>query len=570
MIWRKVSWRNSHRGSTWRAGLRTAGCWLLLACSGAAAAKAPESRPSDAGMAPALEHLLAGEFALQSGQFEQAAAHYEQASLATADAGIAERATRIALMANDLVQAERALARWQRLAPASRDPVGVALQLQLQRREVEPAQATARRLLGFADGWRLLLSLLSQPQADGGATARAALRAAAADPALPTDIEPGLAFAGLARRLGEAQIARAIVDRLDAARPDDARVLLAAAMLDREAGNAAQARQRLDRALALPLAGDLRRTAASELEALGDPAAGARVLAAGPQDDTTYMLRAAWLVDAGDKPGLAALDREIQSVELNPARRLLLGQIAEVRADWAAAERWYRSVESGPQFDRARLRVATALERQDKAAEGADWLRALQREGELDGDAQRDAYLLEAELWARQSDDPKAQDAFARGLAVFEDDPVLLYGRAMQHVRRERIDAGLADLRRILDRKPDHAEALNAYGYTLAEHTQRYAEALAYVEKSNRLQPGSAATLDSLGWIRHKLGDPHAALPLLREAWAREQDPEIAAHLGEVLWVTGARDEARAVWARGRELDPNNKALRQAQEKFEP
>ena len=549
----------------WRKLLRILPCLLLLA-----GAPAWADVPARAGVGPALESLMAGEFALQSGDFERAAALYEQASLASPDPAVAERATRIALMANDLAMARRNLGRWQRRAPDSLDALGVAQQLVLAGRQAGSAQAQARALIKREGGWRTLLGLLSQPVADDGTTARAALRAAIEDPAFPTGIEAGLAFTGLARRLGETALARGLVDRLAAAHPDDARLSVAAATLDREAGATAAARARLDRALALPLPPEVRRSLAGELQALGDPAAAAKVLAAAPQDDATYMLRAAWLYQADDIPGLAELDREIQASGLNPARRLLLGRIAEVRSDWPAAERWYRSVDAGPERDRARLRVAAVLERQGQGAAGANWLRGLQRDAALDGEALRDAYLFEAELWVRQDDDRQALAAFARGLAIFEDDPVLLYGRAMQHVRRERVDAGLADLRRILDVDADNPEALNAYGYTLAEHKQRYAEALPYVEKSNRLRPGSAATLDSLGWIRLKLGEPQRALPLLREAWSREQDAEIAAHLGEVLWLTGAQDEARTVWARGRELDKDNKALRAALEKYQP
>ena len=99
---------------------------------------------------------------------------------------------------------------------------------------------------------------------------------------------------------------------------------------------------------------------------------------------------------------------------------------------------------------------------------------------------------------------------------------------------------------------------------------QRYDEALTYVEKSNRLQPGSAATLDSLGWIRLKLGQRKQALALLREAWNLEEDPEIAAHFGEALWRDGKRGQGRRVWKRGRELDPDNRALRTAFETFKP
>ena len=550
----------------WRNLLRSLSCLALFAALPVGAAVAPAPSPT----ATALEHLLAGEFALQSGRFEDAADHYERALQAAPDPAVAERAARLALMAGDAARVDRALARWHRIDPASPDLAGMALQVHLMRGQTDAARTHARALLRSPAGWRPLLGILAQPQADGGKAARVVLRAVAEDPAFPVAIDAGLAYAGLARRLDDRELARKLADRLATANPDDPRILVAAATLDREAGQKVAARQRLDKALAQPVSVEVRRAAAGEYDALGDPAAGARVLAGGPQTDATYMLRAAWLVDAGDQAGLAALDRELQGAATSPARRLLLGQIAEVRADWAGAEAWYRQVDSGPERDRARLRIAAMLERQGRAPAGAEWLRGLQRDGGLDGDPLRDAYLHEAELWGRQNDAGRAMEAFGRGLAVFPDDAVLLYARAMQHVRRDRVDAGLADLQRILDRDGDHAEALNAYGYTLAEYKHRYAEALPYIEKSNRLQPGSAATLDSLGWIHHRLGATRRALPLLREAWARDEDPEIAAHLGELLWLTGEREEARKVWARGRELDADNRTLKDTVEKYAP
>ena len=129
-----------------------------------------------------------------------------------------------------------------------------------------------------------------------------------------------------------------------------------------------------------------------------------------------------------------------------------------------------------------------------------------------------------------------------------EDDPVLLYGRAMLHERSNRIDAALADLRRIIDENPADAQALNAYGYTLADRGGRYAEALPYLERAYALAPDSAPVIDSLGWVSYRLGREARALELLQQAWARLKDAEIAAHLGEVLWTAGRQDEARTVW----------------------
>ena len=108
---------------------------------------------------------------------------------------------------------------------------------------------------------------------------------------------------------------------------------------------------------------------------------------------------------------------------------------------------------------------------------------------------------------------------------------------------------------------PDDAEALNALGYTLADRTDRRAEALELIQRAILLKPDEPAIIDSLGWIRYRMGDLDGSLEELRRAYAKQADPEIAAHLGEVLWVKGDRDEARRVWEQGRKKDAKNKAL---------
>ncbi|MDY0020947.1 tetratricopeptide repeat protein, partial [Arenimonas caeni] len=147
--------------------------------------------------------------------------------------------------------------------------------------------------------------------------------------------------------------------------------------------------------------------------------------------------------------------------------------------------------------------------------------------------------------------------------SVFEGDPVLLYARGMFHERAGRVDEALADLQLILDEQPDSFQALNAYGYTLLVHGDRVAEALPYLERALELAPESAAVLDSLGWARFLQGRHQQALDLLRRAWAREPMAEIAAHLGEVLWVLGRQDEARGIWREGLRLSDSDPTLNQ-------
>ena len=124
-----------------------------------------------------------------------------------------------------------------------------------------------------------------------------------------------------------------------------------------------------------------------------------------------------------------------------------------------------------------------------------------------------------------------------------------------------------ADLRKILVIEPDSVAALNALGYTLADRTDRYQEALELINRARAADPDNAAIIDSYGWVLYRLGRPEDALGELRRAFALQKDAEIGAHLGEVLWVLGKREEARKYFEQAREIDPDNRALQRALEK---
>jgi len=157
-------------------------------------------------------------------------------------------------------------------------------------------------------------------------------------------------------------------------------------------------------------------------------------------------------------------------------------------------------------------------------------------------------YLAEAEILDQIDREALVMQVYNTGLAAFPDDADLLYGRAMYAVKRNRLDLAEPDLRRIIDRNPGHADALNALGYTLADRTDRYQEALGYIERALKLKPDEPAILDSVGWVNFKLGNYDVALEFLTKALSAMKDGEIAAHLGEVLWAMGRQDEAWAVW----------------------
>jgi Flp pilus assembly protein TadD len=120
-----------------------------------------------------------------------------------------------------------------------------------------------------------------------------------------------------------------------------------------------------------------------------------------------------------------------------------------------------------------------------------------------------------------------------------------------------------AQLRHVIELKPDHHHAYNALGYSFADRNLRLPEAKELIERALKLAPGEPFIVDSLGWVEFRLGNLPEAAKLLRRALAGRPDAEIAAHLGEVLWASGAQDEARRVFADAAQRDPANEALRE-------
>jgi tetratricopeptide (TPR) repeat protein len=539
-------------------------CLLLMPASGVAAAGQPP-----------IDDVMVAEFALQQGDLSAAARSYLAAALASGDPEVAERATRVAFLAEQPGLAGQAIARWRALVPESPAMRAAAVHFALARGEHESALEDAVAMLALPDeaGYPALLAILAESRGDAMVIARSVMRELFAQQRLPGNLSAWLRFAGLARRLDDREFSDRVVDAGLAKFPDDPRAQLLTASRLRDAGEPQAAREAL---LALNASGrlppELRRAAASELALLGDTDLAARVLSEGPQDDASLGQRAVWLVQAEDQAGLRALYRELGPTAPAPtvSRKLLLGHVAEALGDWELSAGWYRSIGPGPGHDMARLRLARVLDQAGRLEDAVAVLQDLQADDLADGEQVRDSHLYEAEMLVRAGLGARALATLGRGLAVFEDDPELLYARALQYERADEVESALADLRRIISDNPLDAQALNAYGYTLAERRMAYAEALPYVQRAHVLEPDSAPILDSLGWIELRLGRGDTALELLQRAWDLLKDAEIAAHLGEALWLAGREEEARDVWAAGIELNPANPALREVLDRLTP
>lgn len=547
-----------------RLGLRMILAAVLLAgtlCATAASRSGPPARVDS------LEATLAGEFALQGGQLSLAARNYLEAARAAQDPVLAERAMRIALLADEEGMAQQAWSVWRALAPQSgRDQHMLAASLALRIGKTRDARRELQALYASGD-WQMSLAALAGAVGKQPKLVVKLLAEAVDSGVLPNELAAWLGYGGLAERLDQKPLVDAIIRQVVERFPGDPRVALLKAQLLRQAGQPDDARKALD-ALASErgLAPDLRMALASEYALIGDVGKAAVLLAQGPQDESILARRAELLDKAGDKLALATLYDELKrgATNPNPVRRLLLGQIAEYLERYDEALAWYASVPGERLQAMIRLRRASvlfAMGRKDAAFEA---LRALQSDADLEDDDRREGYQVEAELRAKDKDVVGERDAFARGLAAFPDNLDLLYSRAIMWERLDDIAKAEADFRRILVIEPDNVATLNALGYTLADRTDRYREALELIDRARVADPGNPAITDSYGWVLFRLGRKREALDYLRRAYALQKDADIASHLAQVLWVLGQRDEAQRYFDEARKLDPANRSLQRA------
>lgn len=547
--------------------LHRAGLVLLLLASVPLHAAAPATAEVP------IEPLLAAEYALQAGQLADAARWSLQAAKAAdGDVMLAERATRVAMLANDDARAAQALKLWRARAPGSLALEAATITLALREGQLRKARRGLEKLLARQEprAWRHALVALA-----GGrdpAVVAEVLGQLVDSGAIPDELPVWQEFGRLSLRLDAPELSARIVDEMVRRFPGEPRVAVLRAGQLGLAGQRDQARELLaqiePRAAQDP---EIRAMLAVAYESLGEYVAAARVVAQGPQDIGTWGMRASLLARAEDKDALAALYAELSADDRgapDPARRMLLGRIAEFLKRPAEAVAWYRGVAGGPERQEARIRIAVALYELGSIEEAHAEARALQNDGSSDDDARRNAYLLEGELRHRGADAAGEIEALGRGLAAYPDDPALLYARALAWERQDRIDRAEADLRKLLVSDPENVAALNALGYTLADRTQRYQEALELIDRARTAEPDNAAIVDSYGWVLYRLGRNEEALVELRRAWGLAKDPEIGAHLGEVLWVMGRSDEARRHFEESHKLDPDNRALRRALQKL--
>lgn len=239
---------------------------------------------------------------------------------------------------------------------------------------------------------------------------------------------------------------------------------------------------------------------------------------------------------------------------------LMLAQAAEQQGDFKAAEGWLAKVDTPARALEVQVRRASLLAKQGRLTEAIEMIRRAPEAGDEDARAKLIAevsLLRDARQWTQ------ASDVLQRANDRFKDDPDLLYEQSMMAEKLNRTDEMERLLRRVIELRPDHEHAYNALGFSLADRGLRLPEAKALIVRALELAPGEPFITDSLGWVEYRMGNLGEAIKQLRRAYQSRPDPEIAAHLGEVLWVSGQHEEARRILREGKSRDQSNDVLRE-------
>ena len=239
---------------------------------------------------------------------------------------------------------------------------------------------------------------------------------------------------------------------------------------------------------------------------------------------------------------------------------LLLSQAADLQGDFKGAEAWLAKIDSPQRALEVQARRASLLAREGKVAQARELIRKLPEKNPEDARAKLLAeaqVLRDAKLWA------DANTLLAQANQRFPNDVDLIYEQSMMAEKLNKLADMERLLRRVIELKPDHQHAYNALGYSLAERNVRLTEARSLIQKALELSPGEPSITDSLGWVEYRLGNHDEAVRLLRDAYRSQPDAEIAAHLGEVLWVSGQIEEAKRIWREARGRDAANDVLRE-------
>ena len=518
-----------------------------------------------------MQHVFAAEVLGAEGDFAGAAAEYLEAALTSEDPEIAERAARVAVSAGEWQMVALASDRWAMLQPNNLNARELAAGSRLREGDYVGAEFQLARILemtGFdqAHGWDIVTALLAP--VNDQVRANKVLANLLEEFDVGSNADAFFARSRLAAGFGNLVEAAELIDKAIELEPERSDLLAWSGRLAVNLGNETFALKRYRQAWeASPENRQIAMAYAELLKRQDDLPAGQAVLAQLPDTPDMRFARIIFAMDAGDRDGAESLYAgfsRAQYVE-TPEAAFQAAQSAELLGYQREAIAWYKKV-TGERSLRAILRQAFLFADLDDIEEARNLLAQLRIQAGPDVRSQ--SYQAEAQILQDAGRGVEAMQVLNDAMAALPEDISLRYARALLAVGLGRLELAETDLRQIISVQPDNAAAINALGYTLADLTERYEEAEQLILQAYELQPGDASIIDSMGWISYRLGRLSEAEAYMREAWKTMRNAEIAAHLGEVLWARGQKDEARSLWELGIQMESDNEVLLKTMQRF--
>jgi len=537
-----------------------------------AALSAPAQDTADS--AAVAAHLLEAESALEDLQYKRAAEEYRKAAELSENPETARQATRVGYTYGFNEDALRSAKRWAELEPDSDEALLYVAELQLRLGDIRGSEKSFRELLerGEDPPEERLISLI---------------------PILSQEDE--VAADRLMRRLAKPY-------------PKSAYAHYAAAVMALQAGDGKEAERRADEAIALEpdwLKPKLLYSRALLLQGKEDEAIdyAARMVGDDPHPDPEARLELAimYLSAGRDDDALSQVNQILlEDPSRSDALRLMaiinfrldnldaawsdfedllatgrytmdalyyLARIADRRSETEQAIALYSQVTSGSNAVISQRRAAGLIS-QEGDTEAA--LEHLQKFADAYPNYAIEMVQAEAQLLATVERYDEALDVYDKVRNYRPDEESVLLGRAELLLRMGRLDDAIAQYRQAVEQFPESATSLNALGYTLADRTTEYGEANRLIRKALKLDPDSPAIIDSWGWVLYRQGKHEQALKELKRAYQGFPDPEIAAHIVEVLWKLGRLDEAREVLEDAEKENPDDPLLQGIRERAFP
>ena len=483
----------------------------------------------------------------------------------THDPRLAKRAAQLAFEAGDMEKATAAFRLWQEVEPDAMVPTRMLASILLRGGKLEQSQVEFAKVLkdGKTNVGSMFLPIEQMLASYPDKAATLSMMRELAAP-YPKVAEAHWSVAQLASAAGDVGLAMGEVKQARSLRPEwDLAVSLEAELLQKPAPQ--QGLQVLrDHLAKYPNAYEIRLQYARALvEQQQFPAAREefqRVAEHNPDDPDLAFAIALISLQMNDLQGAETQLKQALSKgkKDQDTVQYYLGQLSEARKQDDEAIAHYREVKAGEHEFASKMRVAFLLSKQDKLDEARTYLHQTQPANNLQ---RAQISLIEAQLLRDAKRYDEAYQVLQQALEKLPSHPVLLYETAMMADKIGKYDVAEQELRKLIQLNPQDANAYNALGYSLLERNERVPEAVALVEQALQLAPDDSAIIDSVGWGYYRSGKLDDSVKLLRRAFTANPDPEIASHLGEVLWMRGDKEEAKKLLLGSLKEHPDNEQL---------